>query len=464
MAKHSTVLLLLVAFFSVRADSRLVVSENGRFFYDEGRPVVLFGGGLWTVIPDVTVDVEEHNSWLERWGANANRATLFAFFNSVADGEGLAPWERTGPGTANDGGLKFDLGKPGERFWQRVHDYLQSCERHGIYTLLQIFDEPFTEAGKERWKNNPFNPENHVNPIPGLPGGKGSGEEAFYDPENRELMAIQDALVRRLLDETAIRHGNAIYEIGNEINMDSMTPKAESWQKHWIRFFKAYEEEKGVSLLLSNDTRKDLFVAAEGGFDVVNHHGFLRCPIEGSQHRELAQCIFKGIEDDFGRFHRPILNSRPCSDPDRTNYRDIVSEETGRRLYWSYFVGGGHIIGFRTTDESLMGGEAAERIIQNLRRFIDSTRYWEMEPRADLVEGDALCLSCPGKQYVLYFPSGGKATVDLKQPKVIFNLRWYNPRAGVFQEPERVSGEETVTFAAPDENDWALLLEAANSN
>ena len=50
--------------------------------------------------------------------------------------------------------------------------------------MLQIFDEPFIERSRDRWWLHPFNPENNINDLPGLPGGIGSGEEAFYDPGN----------------------------------------------------------------------------------------------------------------------------------------------------------------------------------------------------------------------------------------------------------------------------------------
>jgi hypothetical protein len=421
--------------FRQDGDAALTVAKNQRYFEDNGRPIVLFGSGLWTIIPDTSVDIAEHNSWYAKFGSNANRATLFAFCAAVPEGKGLCPWLRTGPGTANDGKPKFDLTKPNEEFWKRVHAYLADCEKRGISVLLQMFDEPFVEEGESRWRINPFNPDNNINRIPGLPGGSGSGEEAFYDPDNKVLMRIQDALIRRLLDETASRYGHIIYEIGNEINMDSVTRKADRWQQHWIDFFKRYEKEHpGVHLLLSNDTRARLLEAGKEDFQVMNHHGALDVDIKNTPVRELPWRIYEAIARDFTKYRRPIINSRPCSDPDRKDYPDVVSETQGRVLYWSYFLSGGHIIGFRTTEESWKGGTTAETIIRNLRKFIETTHFEKMSPRRDLVEGNALCLADPGREYVVYLPEGGAVSVDLAEvPEgAKLNAKRYNPRTGEF--------------------------------
>ena len=339
-----------------------------------------------------------------------------------------------------------------------MHAYLESCQRHGIYVWLQIFGEPFIEEGPDRWFINPFNAGNNVNALPGLPGGAGSGEEAFYDPDNAALMRVQDALVRRLLDETAARYGNVVYEIGNEVNADSVTSKAAAWQQHWIDFFRAYETQHGVVLLLSNNTRRSLFDAAAAGFQVVNHQHFGPFRVKDNPPAKLAQEIFAAVTQDFERYNRPIVNSRPCSDPDRTNYWDIVSEAEGRCLYWSYFLSGGHVIGFRTTEESWKGGLKAERIIKHLRTFIDRMPLEDMTPRHRLVNGHALCLAAPDQAYALYLPAGGAVTVDLSAAQGTLAAQWYDPRTGLWRAAHTIQPRDGAPFTAPDDDDWGLHI------
>ena len=447
----------------------LKVGKNRRYFEDGGKPVVLFGSGLWTIIPEATVDISDHNSWYSSYGANANRATLFAFCSIVDEGEGLCPWLRTGPGEALDGRPKFDLTKFDERFWKRANEYFEDSKSHGIYVLLQMFDDPFTKVsdygGFERWKFHPFNADNNINNIPGMPGGKGPGTAAFYDPDNKPLMALQEALIKRLLDETVKRYGHIIYEIGNEINWRREVPKADQWQARWIKFIRDYSQEQGVKLLLSADTRDELLEAGADEWDIINHHGTLGHNVKKTPIEELPGILYERINEHFAKYKRPIINSRPCSDPDRVNYPDIVSEEKGRVLYWSYFVSGGHIIGFRTTRESWKGGLAAERIIQNLRKFIDETKFAEMEPRRDLIlSGNALCLANPGKEYVVYLPEGGSVEVNLKDVPEGTTLacRQYHPRTGEFRTLTDVAGKK-AEFTLPTSGvaeDWALHLVA----
>ena len=447
----------------------LKVAKNRRYLEDSGKPVVLFGSGLWTIIPDASVDIADHNSWYSSYGANANRVALFAFCSIVDEGKGFCPWLRTGPGEALDGKPKFDLTKFDERFWKRAHEYFADSESRGIYVLLQMFDDPFTKVsdygGFERWKFHPFNKDNNINSIPGMPGGLGPGTAAFYDRDNKPLMVIQDALIRRLLDETAKRYGHIIYEIGNEINWRNEIPKAVEWQAHWIKFLRDYEREQGVKRLLSNDVHSQLLEAGAEEWDIINHHGTLGRSVKKTPLEELPGFVYERINEDFAKYKRPIINSRPCSDPDRVNYPDIVTEEKGRVLYWSYFTSGGHIVGFRTTRDSWKDGLAAERIIQNLRKFINKTKFHECQPHRDLIlSGNALCLANPGKEYVVYLPEGGSVEVDLKDVPSGTTLacRQYHPRTGEFRTQRDVAGKK-AEFTLPTSGvaeDWALHLVA----
>jgi hypothetical protein len=438
---------------------RLTVGRNPHFFEYAGRPVALFGSGLWTIIPDTTIDIEDHNAWYAKYRSNANRATLFAFCTSVADGRGIAPWRRVdGHGLARDGYAKFDLNQPNEKFWQRAHRYLRDCEKRGIFVLLQMFDEPFTEAGDDRWAKNPFNPDNHINNIPGLPRGSGSGEAAFYDPDNSHLMPYLDALITRLLDETAQRYGHIIYEIGNEYNMDSATPKEVAWQKHWIDLFQEYERQHDVSLLLTNDTRAELIAAGADSFPVINDHGL---PLPHGNNVTWED-IWRRVSGDYARFERPIINSRPRSDPDRKKYNDIVTEEKGREIFWAYLASGGHVIGFRTTEASWKDGLAAERIVQGIHTFLDTTEFAKLVPHRELVD-QGLCLANPGYEYVVYLPDGGDVRVDLsaiegeKQLPVVA----YDPTRFEFHDIGTHGNSKSAKFTMPHKEsgrDWVLHI------
>ena len=451
----------------VRSAPLSVCPENPRYFCRGEERLALFGSGLWGIIFDSRIDIGEHNKWYAGFGANSNRATLYAF--CVQEGEAgerlFAPWARTGPGEANDGRPKFDLTKWDERFWARAHEYFEDCQTRGIVVLLQMFDEPFVERSPGRWGMNPFNPDNNINAIPGLPGGEGSGKEAFYDPDNAPLMRIQEALIGRLLDETVARYDNIIYEIGNEINMDSKTPKEVAWQRHWVDFFRAYEHERGVELILTNDTRDSLIREGAEGWGAINHHAMLGMRVDRSSVAEIVEHTSRSVTEAFEQFGKPIYNSRPCSDPDRRNYPDIASEVQGRALYWVYLMSGGHVIGFRTTEESWKGGQGAERIIQSVRRFADHIDVPGLSPRPELVSGShCLCLADPGRLYAVYMPLGGRAEVDLGAVAegATLTVERYQPgAASPAFETVGTAAPPTAELVCPSEgegNDWAFVL------
>jgi hypothetical protein len=89
--------------------------------------------------------------------------------------------------------------------------------------------------------------------------------------------------------------------------------------------------------------------------------------------------------------------------------------------------------------------------------FFTSFEWWKMEPRPDLVTGRVLCLAEPGRQYVVYLPSGGAATVALEAG--VYRAAWYNPRTGE-QVPigEVQGGGPWTSPAAPGAGDWVLRI------
>jgi hypothetical protein len=57
---------------------------------------------------------------------------------------------------------------------------------------------------------------------------------------------------------------------------------------------------------------------------------------------------------------------------------------------------------------------------------------------------------------VLYFAAGGQARIKPGALDKEMKAQWYNPRDG---KKINAGNARTGTFAAPDENDWVLLLQ-----
>ena len=454
---------------------------NPRWLACGSEPVALSGNGLWVLIPDAGMPVAEHNEHASRWGANSNRTSLFSFCHL----EELAPWERPGPGTANDGRPKYDLNAFSKVYWDRAAAYVQDCARRGIYPVMQIWGECYVEGGPDpenRWNVHPFNPDNNVNGLTDLPAGMADAgtDGAFYNTDNAPLIAFQDRFTAKALDELGAFP--VIWDIGNEVGLD--TRISHRWIRHWADFFDAYEtSHPGIRLLLTVDANGGhAHYEAVGNLDVVNVHGFRDsqpftldgAPDQNPNHSRVhVKRMQAALDRHFLTFNKPLINTRITSDPDRQRrLRDRPGNalET-RHILWSYFFGGAHFISFRNHREQSWTAPplTTEHQQIHLRKFIDSFDFSRCEPRAEgIVDGDdAVVLAEPGRQYAFYAPNGNhfdnRFTADLSEAEdARFQARWFDPRTGDFGAPFAVNGGAFVEFELPTDQDWALLLIATD--
>jgi hypothetical protein len=79
-------------------------------------------------------------------------------------------------------------------------------------------------------------------------------------------------------------------------------------------------------------------------------------------------------------------------------------------------------------------------------------------PRGDL-SSTKYCLATPGKEYLVYMPNGGKATVDLRAVQGEVDVEWYLPTIDKLMKGAiPVKGGSYEVFEAPFETDAVLYL------
>ncbi len=441
--------------------------------------LALSGNGLWTPISQTEYDLAEHNAHARKWGANSNRVALTAFCHI-----GLCPWERPGPGQANDGKPRFNLDQFNDAYWKRAVAYFEDAKKQGIFPLIQVWDECSCESapsGEERWNKNPFNPDNNINDLPDLPRGVADGDRdnAFYNVKNEKLMRYQDRFVREALDR--LGRLPVIWDVGNEVGLDSRI--GDDWIRHWADFFKAYEKEHpGVRILSTIDCNlNNGYYDRINNFDVINVHGAhgphatMPFHLKGQPDKNPgdSRVNVKKLQADleywYNRYKKPLVNSRITSDPDRKrgiDDRPGNALET-RHILWGHFLSAAHFISFRNDAENSWAPQAltTERQQAQLRKFIDGFEFWKCTPRLeDIVKTpDAVVLAEAGRQYTFYAPNGphfgNSFTADLSGAEgKTFQARWFDPRAGEFGEPFKVQPGKEVKFTLPSDEDWALLL------
>jgi len=92
--------------------------------------------------------------------------------------------------------------------------------------------------------------------------------------------------------------------------------------------------------------------------------------------------------------------------------------------------------------------------------FAAQVPFYRMQPADGLIlSGQAYCMAEPGYHYVVYFPSGGAATLDLTGVSGTFEAQWFDTRAWTWSSGGTVAGGGPVSFTSPQGvDDMALWL------
>ena len=125
----------------------LVVSSNPHYFQDaQGRALILAGSQTWNTLQDwgsngspQALDFPAFIQFLTAHGQNFTllwrvEMPKFCSLPSTASSPpdftvSPQPWQRTGPGKATDGGLKFDLTRFDQGYFDRLRARTQGSER-----------------------------------------------------------------------------------------------------------------------------------------------------------------------------------------------------------------------------------------------------------------------------------------------------------------------------------------------
>jgi hypothetical protein len=153
------------------------------------------------------------------------------------------------------------------------------------------------------------------------------------------------------------------------------------------------------------------------------------------------------------------------------NYPDGASAENMRKTAWEIYMAGC----YQTTGETARRGtgywpdtgggwvngrgDGSMVMLEGYARIVDfftSFAWWKTEPHDELVNQGNFCLAELDRQYAVYLPRGGKATLKLEPGS--YRAEWFNPRSGQRVKLPAVMGSAWQSPESPDSGDWALLL------
>ncbi len=222
-----------------------VSAENPRYFADvHGNIVYLSGAHNWNVlIEDVNhrLDYVEYLDYLKRNELNfirlwANLGLVWSRSDTLDEhSQYYIPtvYERTGPGIATDGKLRFDLTQINPQYLNKLTSLIEEARKRGIYVSVMLFEGWWISSQKvtdDTWYGHPYNPLNNSNRIQISP-------LTLHTLSDPEVLLLQEKYVQKII-ETVNKYDNVLLEISNEDRFST-----HEWQVHMMDFIRSRESE-----------------------------------------------------------------------------------------------------------------------------------------------------------------------------------------------------------------------------
>jgi hypothetical protein len=420
-----------------------VSAANPRYFSDpSGRIVFLTGSHYWKNVqdddvtnPPVQFDNKAYLDFLQQHNHNFTRLWVWEqarWSDEVSYSHWFSPtlYMRTGPGTAADGGQKFDLTKLNPAYFARLRQRVIDAGSRGIYVSVMLFDGWSLEmkpgnANANPWLAHPFNQANNINGINGDTNGDASGRE-IQTLSIPAVTALQEAYVRAVVDAVNDQD-NVLYEISNESDSSG-----NAWQYHMITFVRSYESTKpkrhpvGMTVPWPGSNTDVL----SGPADWVSMNGDPTNPV--------------------------VADGTKVSLSDTDHLCGICGDVT---WVWKSLTRGHNVLFMDGYDNSPGVSDPAynpdDPKWEAIRRNMGYARSYAMRmdlshaaPRGDLASS-RYCLAVPGSEYLVLLPTGGSVSVDLSGASGTLTVEWFNPSTGETASGGTVNGGASRSLSAP---------------
>lgn len=418
--------------------------KNPRYFTDDGkRAIYLTGSHTWTNLqdgfPDNAFDfnayldflVKHNHNFIRMWSWQSTKAWIFHQIRPHL-------WQRTGPGLARDGNLKFDLTKFDESYFRRLRERVEAAAKRGIYVSVMFFVASDVYS-KEGWEQMPFHRDNNINGIDGDIDGDGTGAEIFTMGTHPQLVAIrklQLAYIRRVID-TLNDLDNVLFEVANEGG-------TKEWDWFVVRFVKEYEKTK--------PKQHPIGLTGHGG---ETNEEMLASPADwfspGSKDWSDLRSDPRPVETGWGKVS--ILDTD-----------HLWGEGGDEKWVWKSFTRGhnpiymdriAHLTGDDRGD--IAGAERVRKAMGITRKLAQQVNLAEMHPLPEIAS-TKYCLANPGREYIVYLPQSGEVWVNLSTVKGSLKVTWLHPVEGKVVVGGEVTGGGERRFKSPFSDHAVLWL------
>jgi len=448
-----------------------VLVTNPHYFTDgKGKAIYLVGSHTWsnfqdkgTTYPPPPFDYNRYINFLVYHNLNFFRLYEWTLSNGGTATERYEPqsgpywpWQRIGPGTANDGKPKTDFTKFDLRYFDRMRQRIIKAGQNGIYVAVMLFNAFEFQYDVNSADGNPFEISNNVN---GINCGSTCPID-FRMTLSAGAWSIEQAYIRKVID-TVDDLDNVLYEVGNE----PPSPTSDTWQEEVIAYVKSYEATKPkqhpVGMNPGTGTKDATLYASAA--DWVSPGGIL-----------------------------PSVNVTTkivVSDTDHSCYYTCLKAlgEAGQRAWaWKNFSYGNNLLFMdpyltQWSDRNSPGGICSGGqctipdpywdIIRNAMgqtlSYAQKINLAAMTPQSDL-SSTGYCLASPGSEYLIYKPKTGGwksyfaslgRSFTLTLVAGTYNFEWFNPSSGEVAATGIITANGgDQSFTAPFSGDAVLWL------
>ncbi len=431
--------------------------ENGHYFLWRGKPTVLITSGEhYGVVLNRAFNYRRYLMTLTSHGFNLTRtfsgaycepAGAFKIANNTlapAKGQLICPWARSNKRGYANGGNKFDLKKWDPAYFERLRSFVAEAGKRDVVVELVLFC-PFYEDAM--WKLSPMNAANNVNGI-----GKMKRTEV-YTLQDRKLLAVQDAMVRKIVEELK-GFDNVYYEICNEPYFGGVTLE---WQAHIAEtIVKAEANFKAKHLIAQNIANKSKKVTKPNPHVSIFNFHYAKPPTAVTENYGLNKVIG---DDETG-----FAGSEPKAYRLEAWDFIIAGGAVYNNLDYSFTVG--HEDGTARINAPGGGGPVFRKQLEILKDFINSFDFIRMKPDNSIIKAGvpdkatARALVQAGRGYAIYINGGNKAELVLGLARGAYNTEWVNTKTGKVEKKEsfRHAGGNKTLHSPKYTDDIALRI------
>src|SRR4029077_7900645 len=137
----------------------------------------------------------------------------------------------------------------------------------------------------------------------------------------------------------------------------------------------------------------------------------------------------------------------------------LLASGTSYPMGWKSFMRGLNPI---YLESDLTNSSADENVRDSMRFALKYSQLVDLSSMSPSSEScsSGYCLINPGREYLVYLPTGGTVRVDLSAASGSFVVSWFSPLTGRTTSGGTVSGGIPILFTSPIDGDAVLYLKA----